>query len=328
MTDQTALLRDAENYLNALHGSVARHDNLAANFGCAGCELRDRIAAELRAASSAGRAPAALRDRIAEAVRRLHDTGAVYALDAGEPERIADAVLAVLPAPTDQTAETPLSPDYEHPECGFHWHGRDGMDIPMRDGQPVCPRCELRSVEKRLAHRERRCEELRAESKRRGKKVLAQSEEIRALKREIDGVQRQLGAEILRANQAEAELRRLAGEAQQDRCAECGHPHTVHQDGDDPVTPGTCTACETDDAHHDYEPAHKTQSGQPRRGDQFEQWLKTQRDENRDTGHGVWSTLDGLLDRYRLHADTGTPLGEHVCEGQAVGDCQCLEVQQ
>ena len=31
-------------------------------------------------------------------------------------------------------------------ECGFHWHGRDGMDIPMRDGQPVCPRCELRRL--------------------------------------------------------------------------------------------------------------------------------------------------------------------------------------
>lgn len=36
-------------------------------------------------------------------------------------------------------------------------------------------------------------------------------------------------------------------------CAECGHPQTVHQDGDDPVTPGTCLACEADDAHHDYQ---------------------------------------------------------------------------
>nr|WP_162947174.1 hypothetical protein [Streptomyces acidiscabies] len=40
-------------------------------------------------------------------------------------------------------AERPLSPYFEHPECGFHWHGRDGMDVPLRDGQPVCPRCEL-----------------------------------------------------------------------------------------------------------------------------------------------------------------------------------------
>jgi hypothetical protein len=42
------LLRDAESYLSALHGSVARHDNLAANLGCAGCELRDQIRDELR----------------------------------------------------------------------------------------------------------------------------------------------------------------------------------------------------------------------------------------------------------------------------------------
>lgn len=39
--------------------------------------------------------------------------------------------------------EAPLSPYYSHEACGFHWHGRDGMDIPIRDGQPVCPRCEL-----------------------------------------------------------------------------------------------------------------------------------------------------------------------------------------
>jgi hypothetical protein len=90
--DPTALLRDAENYLSALHGSVARHDNLAANFGCAGCELRDQIRAALAepaAQSPADRAAghacsncdgvdpgtclanpdrAALRDRIAEAL--------------------------------------------------------------------------------------------------------------------------------------------------------------------------------------------------------------------------------------------------------------------
>ncbi|WP_338699151.1 hypothetical protein V2W30_22535 [Streptomyces sp. Q6] len=45
-----------------------------------------------------------------------------------------------------ETAERPLSPYYEHPACGFHWHGRDSMDIPMRDGQPVCPRCELEQL--------------------------------------------------------------------------------------------------------------------------------------------------------------------------------------
>lgn len=50
-----------------------------------------------------------------------------------------------------------------------------------------------------------------------------------------------------------AELRRLAAEAQP-VCAECGHPHAAHREGDDPVTPGTCSAC-TDDDRHDYVPA-------------------------------------------------------------------------
>lgn len=68
-----------------------------------------------------------------------------------------------------------------------------------------------------------------------------------------------------------------------------------------------------------------TTEAQARRGDQFEAWLKAQRDDHRDDDRGRWSAYDDLLDRYRLHADTGTPLGEHLCEGQAVGDCECLE---
>lgn len=59
----------------------------------------------------------------------------------------------------------------------------------------------------------------------------------------------------------------------------------------------------------------------PRRGDHVEAWLKQQRDEHRDTGRGVWSTLDQLLDTYRLHADTRTPLDQHCCEGGNVDDC-------
>jgi hypothetical protein len=89
---------------------------------------------------------AALRDRIAAAIwaRTPEAEPSPAGLVMGNPHGIADAVLAVLPA-TDRATETepPLSPDYQHPECGFHWHGRDDMDIPMRDGQPVCPRCEL-----------------------------------------------------------------------------------------------------------------------------------------------------------------------------------------
>ncbi|WP_435606616.1 hypothetical protein [Streptomyces ardesiacus] len=67
---------------------------------------------------------------------------------------------------------------------------------------------------------------------------------------------------------------------------------------------------------------------QPRRGDQFEAWLKAQRDDwasDRADVPATYDALDDLLDLYRLHADTGTPLGRHVCEARVVGDCECLE---
>ncbi|MFC8515520.1 hypothetical protein [Streptomyces sp. NPDC057257] len=66
-----------------------------------------------------------------------------------------------------------------------------------------------------------------------------------------------------------------------------------------------------------------TETLRPVRGDQFEAWLKRFRDAS--TTWTEWHTFDAALDRYRLHADTGTPLSEHVCEGRMVGDCECLE---
>ncbi|MET7746558.1 hypothetical protein [Streptomyces sp. NPDC005385] len=73
-----ALLRDTENYLSALHGSVARHDNLAANFGCAGCELRDKLANALRdtdpaAVPVAVSPPATPTDRVAAAAAAMRE---------------------------------------------------------------------------------------------------------------------------------------------------------------------------------------------------------------------------------------------------------------
>ncbi|MGW0920147.1 hypothetical protein ACWD3J_14155 [Streptomyces sp. NPDC002755] len=86
-------------------------------------------------------------------VRRLaaHAEGFRDVLDDSDRDPWAKTVRADIAALTESVnqadeAAAPLSPDYEHPECGFHWHGRDDMDIPMRDGQPVCPRCELRRL--------------------------------------------------------------------------------------------------------------------------------------------------------------------------------------
>lgn len=60
----------------------------------------------------------------------------------------------------------------------------------------------------------------------------------------------------------------------------------------------------------------------PYRGDRFDHWLRDQR-EQADSIEG--HIIDGLLDTYRLHADTGTPLNEHVCNGRVIGDCDCFE---
>ena len=65
-----------------------------------------------------------------------------------------------------------------------------------------------------------------------------------------------------------------------------------------------------------YQPAAR-----PRRGDQFEQWLKAQRDEYESEGSEQWKALNEALDTYRLHADTGTPLDQHCCENGTVDDC-------
>jgi hypothetical protein len=116
MTDTTnppavELLRRAEAYLSALHGSVARHDNLAANYGCAGCELRDQIRAAASAPEPETTGPTAV-------LSEAEQTMLAYALDqaqeriwseggfAEEDQAAVDSLRrrAVLPAPADQTA--------------------------------------------------------------------------------------------------------------------------------------------------------------------------------------------------------------------------------
>jgi hypothetical protein len=48
-----------------------------------------------------------------------------------------------------------------------------------------------------------------------------------------------------------------------------------------------------------------------RRGDAVEAWIKRQRDAFPEGTDG-WHDMDALLDDYREHADTGTPLTEDV----------------
>jgi hypothetical protein len=46
---------------------------------------------------------------------------------------------------------------------------------------------------------------------------------------------------------------------------------------------------------------------QPRRDDDVAAWLKKWRDEY-EPDSGPWGAIDGLLDEWRLRADTGTAL--------------------
>ena len=56
----------------------------------------------------------------------------------------------------------------------------------------------------------------------------------------------------------------------------------------------------------------------PMRGDKFEAWIKWWRDQHitDEVGprHPAWTAIDAMLDDYRMHADTGTPLSEEVEE--------------
>lgn len=61
----------------------------------------------------------------------------------------------------------------------------------------------------------------------------------------------------------------------------------------------------------------------PRRGDPVAEWLKRKRDEREADGRedaDPYSTIDDLLDDYREHADTGTPLSRDVQGPQGPGD--------
>ncbi|MET4670774.1 hypothetical protein [Streptomyces sp. PvR018] len=74
------------------------------------------------------------------------------------------------------------------------------------------------ATEKKLGALQRRRDEVGAECRRRGRRVLEQSEQILALERSLDEVRRQLGQEILRAGEAEAALN-AAPPAPADRAA-------------------------------------------------------------------------------------------------------------
>ncbi|MFI0900513.1 hypothetical protein [Streptomyces sp. NPDC020983] len=69
-------------------------------------------------------------------------------LTAQDALRLAD-LLRAMASPESDLATTGHSACYGCETCGFHWHGRTPSEVvPMHDGQPVCPRCELDRIER------------------------------------------------------------------------------------------------------------------------------------------------------------------------------------
>ncbi|MFZ3592272.1 hypothetical protein [Streptomyces sp. BH104] len=98
-TGPTDLLRQAETYLATLHEHAARHDNLGADFACAGCALRKRIAALPAEELAAPPAPAVTdvpRTRIAIDLnsRDSSDRVVAYLEDASGPVTVGATVTA------------------------------------------------------------------------------------------------------------------------------------------------------------------------------------------------------------------------------------------
>lgn len=137
------LLKLAEHYLSALHGSVARHDNLGLNLSCGGCALRDEIRDVLpKLAAVVPGAPATrTADRIAEALYAHNHPGwATRYTDLDQDERDtylarADAVLAVLPPPVDRAAVLREAADAPAAECSAQHHRFDDGRLCIRAAQ-------------------------------------------------------------------------------------------------------------------------------------------------------------------------------------------------
>ncbi|MGW5173185.1 hypothetical protein ACWERY_02305 [Streptomyces sp. NPDC004082] len=232
-----------------------------------------------------------LRDRVAAAIwaRTPEAEPSRNGLVMGNPHGIADAVLAALPAPTDRAAIEA-------------------------------------AVLRKAAH-----------------EYATLADQNEAYDREQGDLDEEARVRHATVRDVAVGLRRMADEAQQgagttaDRAAAAGltdteyraRSHTAAVAAVRASIPGMYAhvAYRLEDVLNEADEAQQPGAHRPARGDAVEAWLKAQRDQFGWRGANdrlLYDALDGVLDRYRLHADSGTPLGKHVCEGQAVGDCECM----
>ncbi|MBP5883152.1 hypothetical protein QBA57_28700 [Streptomyces scabiei] len=124
MTDRLTVDTITSDQLDALQLKAARMEHAVAKYAKLRVELEDTKAR----AETDRAALKRVRDYLEPCLKQV----------AVDPAEIWNVLIGAV--------EPPLSPYYSHEACGFHWHGRDDMDIPMRDGQPICPRCEPRRL--------------------------------------------------------------------------------------------------------------------------------------------------------------------------------------
>ncbi|MFD9070556.1 hypothetical protein [Streptomyces lasiicapitis] len=163
-----------------------------------------------------------LRDRIAQALAAVDGMDWSPTAIENAYNDLADAVLAILPEHTDRPAEfTIIVRDLLDPDpCQLDHHGYCQAHSWMCSGSR-CPHARAREV-------------------------------LAAI--DSDGSMpppSRMADEAQRAEQP-------ASRHPEDRCGECGHFRGAHEAGDDPVTPGTCVACDEDDARHDFAEAQQT----------------------------------------------------------------------
>lgn len=73
-------------------------------------------------------------------------------------------------------------------------------------------------------------------------------------------------------------------------------------------------------------PSQSMTAHQPRRDSDVAAWLRAHRerhDYSAGNGFNAWSAIDEVLDDYRLHSDTGTPLTEPSGTGVPDETCGC-----
>ncbi|WP_318201091.1 hypothetical protein [Streptomyces sp. SCL15-4] len=202
--------------------------------------------AEVLAATPAGPTPAT--DRAAR-VAVIYDAlaglqGGPHHLPAGTRQAIAEHLAAVLPAPDQQTAAARVRALHQQ----YRFAGDDTTDYCAHCNQISggwipwpCPTVQALDGERATGLR----------------RLAGEAQQDEAPDDTLHACPGRWGGPDCRC----FDDGQPAREAQQPPCGECGHPAAGHEEGDDPVTPGTCTLCPEDEAHHDYRTSHDPAQG-------------------------------------------------------------------